>query len=42
MAFSRWFVDSEWVVEAIFHNDFGHSDEEYSESNDENDIYGQN
>ena len=40
MAFSRRFVDSNRVVEAIFNNDFGLSDEEDSESNDENDIYG--
>ena len=40
MAFSRQFADSDWVVEAIFNNDFGLSDEEDSKSNDENDIYG--
>ena len=35
MAFSRWFADSDRVVEAIFKDDFGLSDEEESESNDE-------
>ena len=32
-------MDSDRVVEAIFNNDFGLSDEEDSESNDENDIF---
>ena len=40
MAFSRQFADSDRVVEAIFNDNFGLSDEEDSESNDENDIYG--
>ena len=40
MAFSRRFADSDRVVEAIFNDNFGLSDEEDSESNDENDIYG--
>ena len=40
MAFSRWIVDSDWVVEATFDDDLGLSDEEDSECNDENDIYG--
>ena len=38
MAFSRRFANSDRVVEAIFNDDFGLSDEEDSESNDENDI----
>ena len=33
-------MDSDRVVEAVFIDDFGVSDEEDSESNDENDIYG--
>ena len=40
MAFSRRFADSDRVLEAIFNDNFGLSDEEDSESNNENDIYG--
>ena len=40
MAFSRRFADSDWVVEAIFNDEFGLSDEENNESGDGNDVYG--
>ena len=40
MAFSRRFVDCDRVVEAIFNDEFGLSDEEDSESDDGNDVYG--
>lgn len=40
-AFSRRFVDSDRVIEAIFDDDFGLSDKEDSDSNYENDdVYG--
>lgn len=40
MAFSIRFADSDRVVEAIFNNEFGFSDEEDSESDDGNDVFG--
>ena len=40
MAFSRRFADSDRVVAAIFEDDFGLSDEEVSESDNGNDVYG--